>query len=75
MLKIAEHKPQCAGLVAVISNQVRDSILKDNCIDNALYCLIKIFGGFTFCKADFPKAFSSCTCCCFVLLLCLIEFH
>lgn len=41
MLKITEHKPQRVGLVAltswaVISNQACDSILKGNCIDNAL---------------------------------------
>jgi len=80
MLKIAEHKMQHVRSVAstsraVISNQVRDSILKGNLIDNALYCLIKIFRGFTFCKADLPKASLGCTRCCFVLLLCLIEFH
>lgn len=72
MLKLAEHKPRRVGSVApssraVIGNWVCDSILKGNSIDNAFYYLIKIFGGFTFCKGCLAKGFLELH----VLLLCL----
>lgn len=48
MLKITEHKPCWVAPAsrAVISNQLCGSILKGDRIDDALYCLIKIFRGF-----------------------------
>lgn len=69
MLKITEHKAcwVAPASQAVISNQLCDSILKGNRIDDAFYCLIKIFWGFYVLQGWLAKGFLELH----MLLLCL----